>query len=232
MENILAAPLADWLFKKFRGIYGNILTRKGSWSKKTQRGRCQSFEIWWVQVPFTPTASVNTEGSGERKRHTDLGVSSTPSAVLSRGEGFPSPARGCTPSWAPPSWPGQGVPHARDVPIQSTYSPNLAGRVPHPWMGGTHPCIGEYPILDKGGVPRPDLAWSGVPPWKRPWTSHWGTPPEKGHGSSGSIMGWRWGTPLQVWTDRHLWKQPTIILGTCAYRKAQFQLEFADSVWV
>ena len=30
--------------------------------------------------------------------------------------------------------------------------------------------------------------------------SHWGTP-QKGHGTSGSIMGWRWGTPIDV--DRH-----------------------------
>ena len=36
-------------------------------------------------------------------------------------------------------------------------------------------------------------SWAGVPPRKGPGTSHWGTP-WKGHGTSGSIIGWRWGT--------------------------------------
>ena len=66
------------------------------------------------------------------------------------------------------------------------------------------------------GYPHPDLAWGatpslagryhhrGVPPsW--PGTSQWDIP-QKGHGTSGSIMGWRsrWGTIAPwVWTD---WK--------------------------
>ena len=46
-----------------------------------------------------------------------------------------------------------------------------------------------------GGYPIPGHPWPG-------WGTHW-----KGHGTSGSIMGWRWGTPPWVWTDWRLWKQ-------------------------
>ena len=54
-----------------------------------------------------------------------------------------------------------------------------------------------YPIPGQG-VPYPGLGvphhWWGFTSRKGPGTSHWGTP-QKGHGTSGSIMGWRWGTP-------------------------------------
>ena len=43
-----------------------------------------------------------------------------------------------------------------------------------------------------GGTP--SLVSTVVPPAKGPGSSHWGTP-GKGHGTSGSIMGWRWSTP-------------------------------------
>ena len=70
------------------------------------------------------------------------------------------------------SWPG-------GYPIQS-------------WPGG-------YPIQSWQGVPHPVLAGGiylmlGYPSQKGPQTSQWGIPQE-GSGTSGIIMGWRWGTP-------------------------------------
>ena len=63
-----------------------------------------------------------------------------------------------------------------------------------PWPGpdgGTYPGLG-YPVLGY--------------PWDGTWDQSLGYPhgmelgpvtgvPQKGHGTSGSIMGWRWGTP-------------------------------------
>ena len=56
----------------------------------------------------------------------------------------------------------------------------------------------EFPLVrtrvpPRTGVPH-DQVWVPPPPHKGPETSHWGTP-QKGHGTSGSIMGWRWGKP-------------------------------------
>ena len=100
------------------------------------------------------------------------------------------------------SCPGQGVPHsilslARGYP--------LCGN-------GVHPCLGlGYTLAWDWGTPRRDLGLpgTGVPPiWD------WGTPrrnlgqvtgyttPQKGHGTSGSIMGWKWDIYSQVWTDK------------------------------
>ena len=61
------------------------------------------------------------------------------------------------------------------------------------WLGrGT---MGYLPYLELGYPPGRNL----VPGTGVPW---------KGHGTSGSIIGWRWGTlPPWVWTDTHLWKQ-------------------------
>ena len=76
--------------------------------------------------------------------------------------------------------PGQGTPH-----------PDLAGVPPVLiWLGYPHP--------DPAGVPpSPDLA--GVPPRKDMGAVEvlWDGVgyPQKGHGTSRSIMGWRWGTP-------------------------------------
>ena len=101
--------------------------------------------------------------------------------------------------------------------------------VPHPVLiGGGYPILswlGGYPILSWLGVPHLDLArWvphpdlaggyppglgyllpgTGVPP-ERTWDhgsimdKMWY--PQKGYGTSGSIVGWRWGTP-RVWTDK------------------------------
>ena len=91
--------------------------------------------------------------------------------------------------------------------------------------GGGVYCILPWPVgvplVLAGGGGTPILTWVGVipsqacPPGKGPLTSHWGTP-QKGHGTSGSIMGWRrtWdqcnyygmemGSPPPVLTDRHL----------------------------
>ena len=64
------------------------------------------------------------------------------------------------------------------------------------------PIKGGYPISGQGGTlslaggtpslagDTPFLAWGT--PWKEPGT---GNPLWKGHGTSGSIMGWRWGSP-------------------------------------
>ena len=77
----------------------------------------------------------------ERKRHTDRGVSSTPSVVLYWAV---PPARGVlllggTPPWVPPS--------------------DLARGVPHPWQGVPHL---RYPPLDLARVP-PHQTWLGYP---------------------------------------------------------------------
>ena len=56
-------------------------------------------------------------------------------------------------------------------------------------------------------IPGQEVPHTGVPPPRKgPGTSHWGTP-LKGHGTSGSIMGWKWGTPSPPFVNRHLWKQ-------------------------
>ena len=74
-------------------------------------------------------------------------------------------------------------------------SPVLPRRSPSPGLGvpkdsSTPPPprlgLGVYhPALDRG---------TPSPLGKGPGTSHWGTP-QRGHGTSGSIMGWRWGNP-------------------------------------
>ena len=79
-------------------------------------------------------------------------------------------------------------------------TPSLAGggySIPDQGVGGPD-LAGEYPILgrDLGPV-------IGVPPGKDmgPVEVLWdgdGLPPQKGHGTSGSIMGWRWATPMGV----------------------------------
>ena len=87
---------------------------------------------------------------------------------------------------------------------------NLGGRgVPHPWLGSTPFLTWGVPHLWLGGLPYP---WPGG-------TLTWGTPshlelghpqegiweqllgyPQKGHDTSGSIMGWRWGnSPPPRW---------------------------------
>ena len=72
---------------------------------------------------------------------------------------------------------GQGVPHLSSeggypIPGQGTPPPTF-----RPGWGSPHPDLAGSPLgRDLGPV-------TGVPlPWK-------------GHGTSGSIMGWRWGTP-------------------------------------
>ena len=113
------------------------------------------------------------------------------------GEGYPIPGQG-----------GYPIPGWREYPIPGS------GGYPIPGSGGT-------PYLTGG-----TLSWDWGTPWEGTW-DQWlwyplgrdlwpvtGVPPWKGHGTSGSIMGWRWGNPLpapppptQLWTDRHLWKQ-------------------------
>ena len=95
------------------------------------------------------------------------------------------------------SYPGQrGAPH-----------PDLArweGKVSHPWLGGTPSLAGGtpswpgqpegYPILTwpDGGGGTPYLGSGiGVPPQEGTWDQSLGYP-QKGHGTSGSIMGWKY----------------------------------------
>ena len=73
------------------------------------------------------------------------------------------------------------------------------------WPGSTPSCPGwAYP---RTGVSLPQTG-TGVTLQKGHGTSHWGTPrkdmthPWKGHGTNGSIMGWRWGTPLLQVVDK------------------------------
>ena len=114
----------------------------------------------------------------ERKRHTARRVSSTPSA--------PHPWLGVQ------TWPGYPF-----LPLLPSSAPFLPG-----WgMTPVLTWLGYSPIQPGQGTPHPDLARLPAPQ-KGPGTSRWGTLLE-GHGTSRSIMGWRWGTPL-VWTDRYL----------------------------
>ena len=83
---------------------------------------------------------------------------------------------------------------------------NLSQRgYPIPAIGGTPSCpIWGYPILGyQLGLRYPCLGLGYPPPPSQDWdtpqkglgATYWGTP-QKGHEISGSIMGWRWGTPL------------------------------------
>ena len=80
---------------------------------------------------------------------------------------------------------------------------DLAGGVPHPVLAGgvPHPDpIMGYPPARTGVPPGRDLKpVTGVPP-ERTWDQwkYYGMEmgyPQKGHWTSGSIMGWRWGKP-------------------------------------
>ena len=84
--------------------------------------------------------------------------------------------------------------------------PILTRGYPNPCPGGTPSWLG--PILGLGYPSEGTWYQSlGYQPRKGPGTSHWGTS-WKGNGTSGSIMGWKWGKPPpRVWTGRQLWKQ-------------------------
>ena len=124
--------------------------------------------------------------------------------MLSYPGGTPSLAGG-TPSWAPPILTWLRVPHPW---LGGGSTPSLAGGGGYPIPGTPHSDLAEItPSLDWGvpilgyplsrsGLPleRELGPVTGVPPGKGPGTSHWGIP-WKGHNTSGSIAGWRWGTP-------------------------------------
>ena len=99
-------------------------------------------------------------------------------------------------------------------------------------------CGGDTPTCPGWGYPT--QYWTGgTPEWVPPWEGVWNfyememrppppqkkggpvkvlwngdvVPPQKGHGTSGSTMGWKWGTSCKghvtafpLLTDRHLWK--------------------------
>ena len=124
----------------------------------------------------------------ERKRHIARRVANTHSAVLSReGGGVPQSSGG---GGVPQSCPGVGVPQSwagRGIPVlswlfQSSHVLSWGGGDPSDWS--------QVPSWGSTSVP----GGGYLSPRKGPGTSHWGTP-WKGHGTSGSIMGWRWGTP-------------------------------------
>ena len=84
-----------------------------------------------------------------------------------------------------------------DRGISSTPSAVLfQGGYPIPsWGGGTPLLAGGYPIM---GTPFPILTWLGwysIPGWGEGYGC---TPLWKGHGTSWSIVGWRWVTPPSV----------------------------------
>ena len=81
-------------------------------------------------------------------------------------------------------------------------SPPGEGGIPHPVLAGGHPILswtgGGYFILFwmGGGGGYPNQSWpKGRPSCLGPILSQGPPPPQKGHGTSGSIMGWRWGLP-------------------------------------
>ena len=129
----------------------------------------------------------------------------------------------------------RGLLHPWSGGTLSSVPPSILTRlgvgVPHPWLGG-YPVL-RYPIWT--GVPPSWPGWEGTPSlaggypflvYPPGWVCQSGTgvpcekdmgpvevlcvgdgvPLWKGHVTSGSIMGWRWGIPY-VWTDRQLWKQ-------------------------
>ena len=120
--------------------------------------------------------------------------------------GVPHPWIWGTPSWCTPSpiltW--LGVPHP-----WTGGTPNMLVPPILPWLGGTLSQDGGnpgYPSSWPGwGNPPPIWTWPGYSPvltWPGycpvlAWDQYWGTspPPQKGHETSGSIMGWRWGSP-------------------------------------
>ena len=116
----------------------------------------------------------------ERKRHTDRGVSSTPSVVLYWGGGYPL-AGGYPPGLdlarVPflPSRSRQGVPPRRGTPQQGVPPGPGQGAPIQGWMGVPPPC----PRLD-GGTPSAGPDRDTPPP---PWPDLTGVPP-------------------QVWTDK------------------------------
>ena len=106
-----------------------------------------------------------------------------------------------------PSCPGwEGVPHpdlAGGYPILS-----WRGRGTSSWPGQGVPCPGwgvPHTSLPGTEVPPRLGLWYPPPPQKEPTTSH----SQKWHGTSWSIVGWRWGTPSPPpcgQTDWRLWK--------------------------
>ena len=127
----------------------------------------------------------------ERKRHTNRGVSSTPSVVL-MGRGYPGPPlsgpgwgevpipdRGYPgtppsgPGWVPPIWTWPGGTHTwRGVPIPGGGRGYLGTPSSGPgWGGGTHPWWGYpgNPCLDLARHPQsgpgqvPPQTWPGTP---------------------------------------------------------------------
>ena len=170
---------------------------------------------WMLTMARSPTWMLQTRGTRkttvllrERKRHTDRGVSSTPSAVLYCGGGGGYPTSD-TPH--PDLARGRGVPHPGGYPIPAGGYPT-SGTPILTWPGGGTPSLPGVPHL---GYPPSDL--TGVSPFRpgqgtpiRPgWgTPHWtwleyppsdlaGVPPHQtwlGYPPSGP----GWGTPLGV----------------------------------
>ena len=145
-------------------------------------------KVNWSRIMVNKTVLLR-----ERKRHTDRSVSSTPSAVLYQGRGYPIPAGGVPPPQVPLlSWPGRVYP----IP---------AGGYPIPARG---PHLGYPPPQTLPGYPPPNLA--GYPPplvgpgqgtigprWSTPIAPGWGPPPHQT---------WLGYPPRCGQTDRHMSK--------------------------
>ena len=119
-------------------------------------------------------------------------------AVLSRGKGVPTLARGYLPQGTP-SWPGQGVPYLGVPPL------NLAGEVPTLTGGGGN-YLGVPPSWPGRGC---TYFGQGYLPWGTPSSGPGqGTPPPPQYGPG-------WGTPFPlVWTDwKHYLPHPSDEVG-------------------
>ena len=157
----------------------------------------------------------------ERKRHTDRGVSSTPSVVLYWGS---TPAGGYPTLGNPPVRPGQGGPHlmyhCRTWPggiLHLRYPPVRPG------PGGTPPWVPPgWTWL--GYPPPPSWTWLGYPPQldlagiTPPARSSWGTPPS-----------WTWlgypPPPVDRQMDRHVSKHNLpVVLRTRSVMISKFLL--------
>ena len=128
------------------------------------------------------------------------GGEGTPSC-LGRGVPHPVLVGGSTPfclGGGTPSWPGQGGTHHLGL----GYIPPVTG-VPHQALG--YLCLGL-------GYPSPG---TGIPATQKntePVEVLWDGDeyPQKGHGTCGSMMGWRWGyPPAQWWTKGKHYTPPS-----------------------
>ena len=116
------------------------------------------------------------------------------------GGGYMSPGQAVLSCPGEVQYPSPVLPGGRGMGTQVLSCPEEStptwNWIPPPGTGVPPPKTGLPPLLDWGTPP--------LPPPRSDLGQITGVFPQKVHGTSGSIMGWRWGTPPPTWTDRHL----------------------------